>query len=46
MKILKFKDFMKKYKLKNDTMMNLNYRKFKIILFTPEIVEYIQIEVL
>ena len=44
MKILNFKDFMKKYKLKNDTMNESQLRKLIIILYTPEILKYIQIK--
>ena len=44
MKILNFKDFMKKYKLKNDTMNESQLQKFIIIIYTPEIVKYIQIK--
>ena len=44
MKVLNFKDFMKKYKLKDDTMNEKNYREIRIILYTPEILKQIQIE--
>ena len=46
MKVLNFKDVMKKEKLKNDTMKDLNYKKFIIILYTPEIRKYFQVKVL
>ena len=44
MKILAFKDFMKKYNLKNDTMNESKLQKFIITLYTPEIQKYILIE--
>ena len=43
MTILKFKDFMKKYNLKNDTMNESQLQKIYNI-YTPEIVEFIQRE--
>ena len=46
MKILNFKDFMKKYKLKNDTMNESQSQKVYNFLYTPEIVKLIQIKVL
>ena len=39
MNILKFKDFMKKYKLKDELKTNLNYVKFIIIPYTLEILK-------
>ena len=44
MKILIFKDFMKKYKLKNDTMNESQLQNFVIIIYIPEILKYIQIK--
>ena len=40
MKILNFKDFMKKYNLKNDTMNASELQK----IYTPEILKHIQIK--
>ena len=43
MKVLNFKDFMKKHNLKNDTINeNLNYKESIIILYTPEIQKFNQ----
>ena len=44
MKILIFKDFMKRYKLKNDNMNESQIKVFTILLYTPENLKYIQIE--
>ena len=44
MKNLKTNDFMKNYNLKRILRMSLNYRKFIIILYSPEIEKYIQIK--
>ena len=44
MKVLNFKDFMKKYNLKDNTMNEKNYREIRVILYTPEILKDIQIE--
>ena len=35
---------MKKYKLKNDTMNQYDLQRIIIILYTPEILKYIQIK--
>ena len=35
---------MKKYKLKNDTMNQYDLQRLKVILYTPEILKYIQIK--
>ena len=44
MKILNFKDFMKQNILKNDTINENESQEFIIIVYTPEIVKYIQIK--
>ena len=46
MKVLNFKDFMKKYNLKNDTMNESELQRIYNYPIYPEIVKYIQIEVL
>ena len=42
--ILNFKDFMNKYKLKNDTMNETEFKEFIIILYIQEMRKYIQIK--
>ena len=42
MKLLIFKDFMRKYNLKNDTTNDSQLQKIIIILYTLEIVKYTQ----
>ena len=44
MKVSNFKDFMKKYQLKNETMNESELQKFINFLFILEIVKYIQIK--
>ena len=44
MKLLKFKDFMKKCKIKNDTMVESQLQKIYNYNIYPEIVKYIQIK--
>ena len=42
MKTLSFKDFMKKYNFKNITMNESEFQRIYIIIYTPEILKYIQ----
>ena len=44
MKVSNFEDFMKKYNLKDDTKNESEFKEFIIIINTPEILKFIQIE--